>query len=157
MKIKSRNLLTVILAVLCAVAVAISVGFALPKAEKITADAATTTATIKIKDVQPYSWQTTTTSGGNSVHYNNMNPGTGSITGAGSVVSNDTSISFSQSPANKYGKIIYIEFKVSVTVPAWEEWKISYTVNFYFHFTASDSYNMSMAAYYFLPDTSDPD
>ncbi|MDE7453564.1 MAG: hypothetical protein K2N22_04065, partial [Clostridia bacterium] len=51
MKTKSRNLLTVILAVLCAVAVAIGVGFMLPKNQK-TASAATNTPKVTFGSAQ---------------------------------------------------------------------------------------------------------
>ncbi|MDE7454155.1 MAG: hypothetical protein K2N22_07085 [Clostridia bacterium] len=52
MKTKNRNLLTVILALLCAVAVAIGVGFLLPKQEKINANAATvSSATAVMSDI----------------------------------------------------------------------------------------------------------
>ncbi|MDE7453360.1 MAG: hypothetical protein K2N22_03020, partial [Clostridia bacterium] len=146
MKTKSRNLLTVILALLCAIAVAIGVGFALPKAEKISAQASGQAGDITITSCTPY-------------YGDSVNP----ITSLGqmqttspfntSVNKTDTTITFMMASSSQTCKAVYYKFTVGVTVPAWEEWEISYNLDFTCRAScAVGGYNSSSGLYYFYPN-----
>ncbi|MDE7453133.1 MAG: hypothetical protein K2N22_01845, partial [Clostridia bacterium] len=149
MKTKSRNLLTVILALLCAVAVAVGVGFALPKAERISAQAAATSEDIEITLVKSYFLNRS--SGGSVLSVKEMD--------AGNVGSSTTSLSTSmnKSEAEKSWKGVYADFTVGVKVPAMTEYTISYMVNFTCRadgFPDEDNFATGQSAglYHFYPD-----
>ncbi|MDE7453305.1 MAG: hypothetical protein K2N22_02735 [Clostridia bacterium] len=103
MKTKSRNLLTVILAVLCAAAVALGIGFLLPKAEKINASAVTISPSYSLINID------SSYSPGPYIHDGYT---LGNQAGEGAA-----SINLTQG---------YMRFSISVTVPAYTEYTVSY-------------------------------
>ncbi len=126
MKIKRGNLLTVILSLLCAAALALGIGFLLPKAEKITADAA----------VSPSGVTATFTDGGVSKTYNqpqamgnptsvsggSMSPG-GSSFGTGT---NTSTTNFSRTGWVSDFDMWYAGGYATVNVPAHTEYKLKF-------------------------------
>ncbi|MDE7453642.1 MAG: hypothetical protein K2N22_04465 [Clostridia bacterium] len=125
MKIKSRNLLTVILAMLCAVAVAIGVSFALPEKEAITADAAAIPvrqSTFAITDGPKVS-----AVGSNAVRYYSnfgaLNSGYGSASASGGIGSMSGK-TVKSSSASSVG--YYVAFTATIDVPKYTEYKVKY-------------------------------
>ncbi|MDE7453092.1 MAG: hypothetical protein K2N22_01635 [Clostridia bacterium] len=108
MKIKSRNLLTVILALLCAAAVFLGIGLILPKAEKVNANAASSVSTLGIK-----------------------NPGYTCDPSITKVTPYDYSISFEDVGISKNLSSASGTFDIEVIIPA----DSSYTVKFKFEAT----------------------
>ncbi len=148
MKLKRGNLLTVILALLCAVAAAIGVSFALPKAENISAQASGSPSDIKIVSYIAYYYSDPSVNAPSTV----AGLSTTSTFGD-SVISSPTSLNFSMTTSTQTKKVVYVEFKVGVNVPAWEEWEISYQVKFNLTVvTTSSGINQSSGLYYFYPN-----
>ncbi len=66
-----------------------------------------------------------------------------------------THITYSQTTAYNSGKWVYFDFKVNIPVPAWEEWDVSYKLDFTLGGSnnSDGGYNQSVGALYYLPDT----
>ncbi len=132
--------------------------FILPKNTDKTASATTAASVedgIKITDVTPYYWQRNgTPSSDDPATLSNM---TDEGLSTGTLTTDDTTITFSQSASDQYGKSIYIDFKVGVTVPAWEEWEVSYDVDFLLSVWANTTWTLSARVYYFMPDNTTED
>ena len=134
MKIRSRNLLTAILALLCAVAVALGISFALPENEIKSANADIVTRVAGANDVNvkfgtvKYSI-TTTSENTNNINYSNMStstdPGNGACTtidGVGTGSAN--SVLYRQN--GKECAVFAAPVILSVTVPAYTIYKVEY-------------------------------
>ncbi|MDE7452813.1 MAG: hypothetical protein K2N22_00205 [Clostridia bacterium] len=127
MKTKNRNLLTVILALLCTVAVAIGVSFALPEKESITADA-TAIPIRKSTFSDTFSGQSV---GGYDLHparslsdFAGADPTYGSCSfggGAGTM-----SASGAMPLTAHHSVAYYISFKAEIKVPKYTQYKVTY-------------------------------
>ncbi|MDE7453920.1 MAG: hypothetical protein K2N22_05875 [Clostridia bacterium] len=125
MKIKSSNLLTVFLALLCAAAVALGIGFLLPKAEKITADAAGGSAN-KTTFEKIFSGCYTSSGSSPDIVYGNFTAGSSAnaiVSCADGVQSLSASVEKPMSNVDGRG---YVSFKAKIDVPAYTEYKITY-------------------------------
>ena len=152
MKTKSRNLLTVILALLCALAVGLGVSFALPKTEKITAQASGLASDIKILSSSVREYYLNAAGGSSSVGKAAMTSSISDFNPSLNKVVTQTGITVTQQDKESTAKCIYYDFQVSVTVPAWEEWKISYELEFKIKVDCGSGAQRSAGAYYFKPD-----
>ncbi|MDE5943007.1 MAG: hypothetical protein K2H30_02220 [Clostridia bacterium] len=110
MKIKSRGLLSAILAILCVVTLALGVSFIMPKAEKISADASTVTGAVP------------------SVDRNYIDKG---VSNYMEVIYTADSFAVRDIAANSNVGVANIMFKVELTVPAYTEYKVDYTMEAY--------------------------
>ncbi|MDE7265309.1 MAG: hypothetical protein K2N52_03445, partial [Clostridia bacterium] len=155
MKIQKRNIATVILAILCAITLAIGVSFVMPKTEAKSANAASyNTADLKI-DTGSVQGQYYSAYAGN-VSNSSLSPGT---LPTGTVTATDTSVTFAESSSNKNAKAAYFEFKVGINVPAWQEYEVSFDIAYAMKYTLPGFTNTitgSCGMYMYKPDTDDP-
>ncbi|MDE5789140.1 MAG: hypothetical protein K2H78_01855, partial [Clostridia bacterium] len=73
------------------------------------------------------------------------------------ITNSDSKVGAEQATASKPAQGVYIDFKVGVKVPAWEEWTISFELKYECAFTCGTKYNLAAAFYHFLPDTTTDD
>ena len=136
MKIKSRNLLTAILALLCAVAVALGISFALPKNEIKSANADTVTQVAGANDVNvkfgtvKYSG-TMDSENVSVVNYSTMlttlNTGVDFTYSDGAGVGT-ARVSFTKNSNWKHRNVVAVPVILSVNVPAHTVYKVEYSV-----------------------------
>ncbi|MCM1236614.1 MAG: hypothetical protein NC489_41585, partial [Ruminococcus flavefaciens] len=134
MKTRSRNLITVILALLCAVAVAIGIGFVLPKSAGIVAKAAAPQSTFTKTFEGYYSL-----SGSNNANtYSNFTSSNSNISSNSNFTTGSMSITTTKI-SNKVSGRGYISFKADISVPAYTEYKITYEFTHHFERTRTST------------------
>ncbi|MDE7453485.1 MAG: hypothetical protein K2N22_03665 [Clostridia bacterium] len=154
MKTKNRNLLTVILAMLCAVAIALGVGFVLPEMENISANAAAPTitwaaaapASVTSTTSQLGCYQKQVTSNSywaiNEMGTPNSSYGTCSLNPNYSTA-NGNPVAKATLARTIYEKNTatpqYVHFKYTITIPAYTKYSVTYSIYIYNYATASSS------------------
>ena len=125
MKIKKRNLLTVILALLCTIALALGVSFVMPKVEKINADAATYPVNQSVftgNVVGKY----TVANQNPTINYATLSAANSSYATITFSGGSGTMSASSVKSSNAYGYAGYLTFEAAIVVPANTEYKVSY-------------------------------
>ncbi|MDE6868135.1 MAG: hypothetical protein K2J83_03200, partial [Clostridia bacterium] len=155
MKIHKRNIATIILAILCAIALIICVSFAAPKSTTKSVNATTTTISpeIVINDADSRYYTKTGTTAYNTLNYSAMSTANA---GGVAVTSTADTINISETTAAKPTQAAYISFNIKVNVPAHTE----YTVKFYFSLTvvrggtvvSSSTLSVASTCLYYLPN-----
>ncbi|MDE7264686.1 MAG: hypothetical protein K2N52_00225, partial [Clostridia bacterium] len=127
MKINKRNLLTALLALLCTIALAFGVSFAMPKVEKISADAATVSVvpTVSFTDFKFYGDSNYSNASINSSDFY-------SVPACVTYSSDSTSVAISTTHGSGFyqNSVVSVQITLSITVPAYTIYSVEYETSF---------------------------